>query len=42
MEIIWFGIGFLIGMVLWMPFIIDARMDVKLARVGLLCDRIDR
>ena len=42
MEVIWFGIGFLIGVVLWMPFIIDARLDVKLARVGLLPDRVGR
>ena len=42
MEVIWFGIAFLIGVVLWMPFIIDARLDVKLARVGLLPDRVGR
>ena len=42
MEVIWFGIAFLIGVVLWMPFTIDARLDVKLARVGLLPDRVGR
>jgi hypothetical protein len=33
MEPIWPAIGFLFGITLWMPFIIGARTDVKLARL---------
>ena len=33
MEYIWPAIGFLFGITLWMPFIIGARTDVKLARL---------
>jgi hypothetical protein len=33
MEIIWLGIGFLVGMALWMPFLIDARLGARLARI---------
>jgi len=42
MEVIWFGTGFLVGMALWMPFIIDARLDAKLARLGTSLGRLDR
>jgi len=30
MEVIWSGVGFLIGLTLWMPFILEARVDTKL------------
>jgi len=33
MEVIWAGIGFLIGLALWTPFIIDARIDTRLIRL---------
>ena len=33
MELIWPVIGFLFGITLWMPFIIGARTDAKLARL---------
>jgi hypothetical protein len=33
MEFVWPVIGFLSGIVLWMPFIIGARTDAKLARL---------
>jgi hypothetical protein len=32
-EFVWPAIGFLSGVVLWMPFIIGARTDAKLARL---------
>jgi hypothetical protein len=38
MEVMWSGLGFLIGMSVWMPFIIDARMDAKLTALE---DRIN-
>ena len=31
MEVVWSGIGFLVGMSLWLPFIIGARVEAKLA-----------
>ena len=31
MEMVWLGVGFLIGMSLWLPFNIGARMDARLA-----------
>jgi hypothetical protein len=42
MGVIWFGVGFMVGMVLWMPFIIDARMDVRLARIALPHSQLHR
>jgi hypothetical protein len=35
MEIVWSGIGFLIGMSLWLPFIVGARVEAKLVRLEL-------
>ena len=31
MEVVWSGIGFLVGMSLWLPFIIGERVGAKLA-----------
>ena len=38
MEVTWLGIGFLVGMTLWMPFIVGARMDAKFAHIEALID----
>ena len=35
MEMVWLGVGFLIGMSLWLPFIIDARLDARLAQLAV-------
>jgi hypothetical protein len=33
MEVVWAGVGFLIGLALWIPFVIDARIDTKLIKL---------
>ena len=33
MEVVWSGIGFLVGMSLWLPLIIGARVEAKLAGI---------
>jgi hypothetical protein len=42
MEIIWLGIGFLVGMAMWTPFLIDARLGARLARIEASLGWFDR
>jgi len=34
MEIVWSGTGFLVGVSVWLPFIVTAGLEAKLARLS--------
>jgi hypothetical protein len=41
MEIVWLGLGFLVGMALWTPFLIDERFGARRARIEGSLGRFD-